>query len=99
MKYVKLLALMMLAGMLLGASCRGTHAPPIAVEPNDTGNGPAACENLRKLGCPEGEPLEDGITCEKFLVDTHLNGHGLNPTCVMRMKACNELAECTNPTR
>ena len=99
MKFLKMFALVMLSGMLLGASCRGIHPPPIAVEPNDTENCPAACENLRVLGCPEGEVLEDGTTCEKFCADTQEAGHGLNPTCIMTMKACSELEACTNPTR
>lgn len=100
MKLLKMLAVVVLAAMMLGASCRGpVTPPPIAVEPNDTENCPAACENLRKLGCPEGEPLENGTTCEKFCEDTQKAGHGLNPTCVMAMTECSGLAACTNPRK
>ena len=99
MKILRLLALMMLVLMMLGASCRGVHLPPIAVEPNDTENCPAACENLRLLGCPEGLPVENGDTCEKVCVDQQQQGLPRNPTCVMKMSACSELEGCTNPTR
>jgi len=57
--------------------------------------GPTACEHLRVLGCPEGQPLEDGTTCEKFCKDTQENGQPLNPTRVMSITTCIEIEGCT----
>jgi len=79
-----------------GVTCQPVH-PPIPIEPNDTENCAAACTHLTALGCPEGEPLEDGTSCTKFCVDTQKSGHPLNPTCVMKMTACSELEGCTAP--
>jgi hypothetical protein len=50
-----------------------------------------ACIHLRVLGCPEGDPLEDGTACEQFCLETQKAGHPLNLTCVIGMTACSEL--------
>ena len=97
MRFVKIVLAGMFALMMLGASCNNVRPPPIAIEPDDTHNCASACERLRQLECPEGNPLEDGTTCEKFCTDTQQSGHPLNPTCVMGMAACSELPGCTNP--
>ena len=60
---------------------------------------PAACEKLRELGCPEGQPLEDGTTCEKFCKDTQESGHALRPSCVMNITACSQVNDCTKGSR
>jgi len=99
MKFMKMLALLIMAGMLVGSSCVNVRPPPVHIEPDDTPNCAAACKKLIELGCPEGQPLEDGTTCEQFCIDTQESGHPLNPTCVMGMTACSELPGCTNPTR
>lgn len=80
--------------LLSGATCQ-SPVVPVIIEPKDTDKCPAACENLRRLGCDEGKPLEDGTTCEKFCLDTQKNGHPLNPTCVMSIKVCSEIGHCT----
>lgn len=81
----------------LGATC-GITPPPIPIEPEHTELCPAACENLRRLGCPEGSPLEDGTTCEAFCKETQEQGHPLNPKCVSEINSCSELNECTTVT-
>jgi hypothetical protein len=73
--------------------CGGLRPPPVPIEPDDTHNCAAACENLRKLGCPEGDPV-DAVTCEKDCVDIQESGHALNPTCVMKITACDQINAC-----
>jgi len=97
MTIIRALLMLIVAALVLGASCQTPRPPPIAIEPTDTANCASACEKLNQLGCPEGEPLEDGTTCTKFCEDTQQSGHPLNPTCVMGMTACGELPGCTNP--
>ena len=48
----------------------------------------AACANMEKLGCPEGKPLPDGTTCEKFCEDTITAGHAMNSACVATATTC-----------
>ncbi len=77
---------------LVSVGCVMWIAPtPDPVVPNDTAKCKAACENLSRLGCPEGQPLPDGTPCVKFCEDTQKNGHALNPTCMAKVKACSEV--------
>jgi hypothetical protein len=80
--------------VLSGATCQAPVVPVI-IEPGDTAMCPAACERLRVLGCPEGQPLEDGTTCENFCIKTQENGQPLNPVCVTTITVCSELDWCT----
>jgi hypothetical protein len=98
MKILKTMLGLLVACMLLGASCQ-TRPPPIPIEPHDTVDCAAACERLQHLGCPEGDPLSDGTTCLEFCTNTQQSGHPLNPSCVMDMESCNDLPGCTNPRR
>lgn len=93
MKMLKLTLLALTFSVLVGATCN-SRPPPIPIEPTDTANCSTSCEHLQKLGCDEGKPLEDGTTCTKFCEDTHKNGFGLNPTCVMGIKECSEINPC-----
>jgi hypothetical protein len=65
---------------------------PIPIEPEDTNMCPAACQRLQQLGCPEGEPLPDGSSCESFCVETQKSGHALDPSCIRGIETCAELA-------
>lgn len=87
----------LLALVLFLSGCGGAQPSvvPVVVEPGDTDKCPAACAHLRDLGCEEGQPLEDGTTCEKFCVETQKNGQPLNPTCVLSITACTEIESCT----
>jgi len=96
MKLIRTILMLTVAFLMLGATCQ-TRPPPVPIEPTDTANCASACAKLQHLGCPEGDPLEDGTTCTKFCEDTQQSGHALNPTCVMGMTACSELPGCTNP--
>ena len=86
------------AALSMGSTCR-TKPSPAPIEPKDTADCPAACEKLRALGCPEGQPLEDGTTCEKFCQDTQESGHALRPSCVMDITTCEQLPKCTDGSR
>lgn len=93
-KTTKLALVILAAFTLSGATCQ-LRPPPVPIEPTDTNMCPSACENLRKLGCPEGNPLEDGTTCETFCQTTQKEGHPLNPTCISTIKSCDEISSCT----
>ena len=96
MRILRIVALLLLALGMGGATCQPVN-PPIVIEPTGTENCAAACQHLVELGCPEGDPLEDGTSCTKFCEDTQRSGHPLNPTCVMKMSSCSELNGCTAP--
>lgn len=90
------IAVLFVAAWSLGATCRPAPTP---VEPKDTVDCPAACERLRELACPEGQPLEDGTTCETFCEDTQKSGHALRPSCVMGITSCSQVNDCTKGSR
>lgn len=52
------------------------------------------CQHARALQCPEGQPLPDGTSCEKFCTDTQDNGHALNTACMTQAKSCAALRDC-----
>lgn len=89
-------AILFLASISLGATCKPAPTP---VEPKDTADCPAACEKLRELGCPEGQPLEDGTTCEVFCKNTQESGHALRPSCVMGITSCDQVNDCSKGSR
>ncbi|OPZ34512.1 MAG: hypothetical protein BWY99_02507 [Synergistetes bacterium ADurb.BinA166] len=77
------------------AAC-GPRNEPVVHVPDDTPDCPAACRHLRGedgsgLDCEEGKDLPDGTTCEKFCLDTQQSGHGLNPSCVVRVGKCSDM--------
>lgn len=92
-----------LVAALLGLSACGGGTPP--PEPSYPDGGAAsercgaACENLRRLGCPEGEPTEDGTTCEELCrrVETE-SGLSVWPACVEELDHCPMGDECTYST-
>jgi len=69
--------------------------PPVVVVPNRDVDCPAACQRLRELNCPEGDPLPDGTTCEKFCSDTQKAGHDLHPECIAKIGTCADQAKCS----
>jgi len=83
---------------LLGCGGFGPYIPPTPIPAKDD-NCPAACKHLRDLGCPEGAPLPDGTTCEKFCLDTQAAGHALRPSCILTLLSCNpeEMERCQGP--
>lgn len=55
---------------------------------------PLACQNLIKLGCEEGKPLEDGTTCEVFCQQSLASGHNLKPKCISSILSCGDIENC-----
>lgn len=95
MKRLFIIALFIMAAV----ACNGWKPPPAPVPPKDTEDCPAACEKLRSLGCPEGEPLEDGTTCEVWCKQTQDSGHALRPSCVVTITDCKQLHDCAKGAR
>jgi hypothetical protein len=84
----------LLVVLLALAGCPAPAPPkPAPHLPDDTPSCPSACKRLREFGCEEGQPLEDGTSCEKFCEDTQQSGHALRPSCVMTIQSCAELAQ------
>jgi len=84
-----------LALILSAATC----GPKNYKGPDDPENCAPACQKLRDMGCEEGEDLvnHDGtrITCEEWCVDTLKEGHGLNPTHILKeeVDTCEEIED------
>ena len=93
---IRLLSVIFAALLLMGSTC---NPKPTPHPPEDTHRCTPACERLRALGCEEGEPLEDGTTCEAFCVETQESGHALNPTCIMQIDSCDEIEACGEHAR
>jgi len=59
----------------------------------------AACDHLRALQCPEGEPAPgpDGeeASCEDVCNNTSDFGISLDTACVRKISACSEINSCT----
>jgi hypothetical protein len=92
------LVLMCLAILVMAPDCGpppGPTPPPTPPTPTDTNKCPEACANLKKLHCPEAEPIKmsDGSasTCEQFCRDTQSQGVYLNPACVANVTTCGEV--------
>lgn len=75
------------------AGCGSRQVQP--VEPNDTHMCAAACTRMVDLGCPEGDPLDDGTSCKKFCEITQRRGHALNPSCLAEITSCGEIDACS----
>ena len=93
MHFTRLLMAFGLAVMLSGATC-STRPPPVVVPVSGSDWCGPACENLQRLGCEEGEPLEDGTSCSAFCEETQKQGHPLNPRCVAHITSCDLLDSC-----
>ena len=66
---------------LLSARC----GPP--VEPDGADGCPTACERLAALGCPEGAPTADGVSCVDLCVAEGM-GRQYRLGCVAGLDAC-----------
>jgi len=71
------------------------YIPPVVAIPADDSACPAACIHLRDLGCPEGDPLPDGTSCEKFCSETQKAGHDLHPGCIAKIQSCEDQHLCS----
>lgn len=93
----KAIAIILTAGFLMGSSCWTNVPDPVDPEPTPvpTEGCAGACYHMKKLGCPEGNDLEDGTTCTKFCEDTEKAGHPLNTECIIKAESCEAMkADC-----
>lgn len=85
---------------LLGCPGDRVRSPnPIPVP--DTELCGAMCDHLASLGCPESKPVYDSdepgprripnLTCTRFCEKQQANGIFINPRCVLKIKACDDL--------
>lgn len=88
-------------GVLLAATQLAAHCenPGPGPAPHDAGT-PAdcrsACDRLRALKCPEGEPTAKGSTCEAVCEHSEQSGTvTLWPACVTKIQKCAEVDSCT----
>ncbi len=55
----------------------------------------AACAQLAELGCPAGEPAEDGTPCETVCAELEqLLEDGYHTACVSSARSCMEADQC-----
>jgi hypothetical protein len=76
----------LIALSLLAARC----GPPD--EPDGDEGCPAACDRLAALGCPEGAPTSDGVSCVELCQGEDM-GAQYRLQCVVELDAC-DLASC-----
>lgn len=90
-----------LAFLLLAASsCSSTlpvvvnHNGPIPTgTPSDCQD---ACDNLRKLHCPAGDPTAKGASCEAVCINTESSGYAsMNPRCEAKATSCDAADACS----
>ena len=89
MKYLTPMFVLAAALATLAATCQ---QPPVIIEAPNTELCPAACDNLRLLGCEEAEDV-DGLTCEQFCERTQKQGAWLDPKCVAAVTSCEEIEQ------
>ena len=66
------------------------HRPPA-----DPSGCPAACERLRELGCPEGDPTPEGAPCEAVCREVQASQLGVIDTqCLIAAPSCAAAGEC-----
>jgi len=81
------------------AGCPEPEVPVHGDKPLDAGSPAdckAACDRMRALKCPEGQPDDEGNTCET--VCEHVESSGtvtLDPVCVTKIKSCTDIDRCS----
>lgn len=88
--------------ILLAFSCCNPKPEPPVVTPHrdDTSFCAEGCAHLAKLGCEEGQPLEDGTTCATFCEQTQRAGSILAPSCWLTITTCAEIDQkCSIPRK
>lgn len=94
MKYV-----VIVFGLLSGACVSDDVRYPTRSDQPDAGTPAdcsAACDRLRELKCPEGEPTPGGASCEDVCNNAEQSETiTLMPSCVMKIGACDGVHDCT----
>ena len=95
-KTLSIIGLLALGAALAGCTTPGGTATPTNGSTTSKFEQPCKdfCQHARALQCPEGQPLTDGTSCEKFCTDTQDNGHALNTACMAKAKNCAVLRDC-----
>lgn len=88
---MKILTTMFLLAFSLSMLAAHCDPPPVVIVPPDTDKCPEACANLQVLGCEEGDPLPDGLTCTEFCVRTQNQGAWLDPKCLASVTSCEDI--------
>jgi len=86
----QLLSIAVVLMMMAMVSCQ--TIPPMPIEPPGTSSCPAACQQMKMLGCPEGEDIPEGPTCTQFCIETQELGHSMNPQCLKTINTCEEIS-------
>jgi hypothetical protein len=72
---------------VLISSCKGPVAP---VGGGDAAE-PTVCGHLRELGCPEGQPVDGGETCESLY---NRDKDQINGACILAAKTAIDVRTC-----
>lgn len=98
-RHLVLGALIALPLALATACPRNDEWIPPRPKPVDAGT-PAdcasACARMQELKCPEGQPDEEGTSCQ--VICEHVEASGtvtLDPACVTRITTCSDLDRCS----
>lgn len=81
--------LLVIAAALSLTAC---ELPPPKPAPTD--GCAAACENLRRLGCEEGQSTQGGESCEAVCDNAQLSPAPLPTSCVARASSCDQASQC-----
>lgn len=81
-----------IGAILALAFCLRCKPAPEPRPPEPTGACSSACATLDRLGCPEGAPTADGVTCADLCTAERM-GDQYELGCVASLEAC-ELDSC-----
>jgi hypothetical protein len=88
--------------LILAVAVQGCPPPPPPNPPpaptNDGGVAlpgcPAACENMRRLGCDIGKPTARGASCEDVCANAQANGIDFRTSCLASAASCEAAESC-----
>ena len=102
-----MLAVMLIAGCATCAPLPGPGPSPTtttftltqSTTSSASSNCAKACEHLRALGCPAGNPTAKGTTCEQDCANAEASGLAIWGTgCIVGSASCGEADSCGGPT-
>jgi len=80
---------------LLSACLASPPDPPAPPLPPPVAGCTRACDRLRELGCPAGEPTPDGVPCENVCAELEsLIDGGYQTGCVSSAPDCSQADDC-----